>query len=553
MQKITILIIKSINTYYKILLFICFFSLYQRLQAQKVYVLEEGKITQTISTKGKQQTSQIIDNLIKKAQKKAYLSASVDSVFYKENDTYLLFSLGKPYFLKQITAIELPEKRLKKFSVHYKKNKKYSLATVEKHKQKLLDNYTHYGYLQAKLNTNTIFIDTNKIKHIFFLDKGKLFFYRSIENAELKKSEIKFLSQLIGVRKGKPSNKKDIDNFEKKINQTFFYKVDSLKIKEDGGKLIVFPYLSDVSKNKIAAWLGFQTDNEQKSSFVGNVNFSTQNLLKTGESIDFQWDKSKPQSQDLQIKSKFPFLFGLPVGVQADFSLNKQDSSFFNRNYRLGLLTYPFMGADFSAYYNQKHTETYLNEQKGNRTKQNLYGLHFTYQNIDDLYFPNSGMKINCDINTGTQFSDSAKNMIINLSFDFSAYLKTPLGNLKIQNLFGKIYSPHLSQAELYQMGGLNNMRGFNERSVFCKTFNISTLEYRFLFNRSSYFKVFYDLGFFDMPLRQGEKYLQAVGGGLVLNTKGGILSLIYAVGKENPQRFDLKTAKVHIGYSIVF
>lgn len=547
------MIIKSINTYYKILLFICFLSLYPRLQAQKIYVLEKGEITQTISVKGKQQTSQIIENLIEKAQKRAYLSASVDSIFYKKSDTYLIFSLGSPYFLTQITAIELPKKELKKFSVHYTKNKKYSLVAIEKYKQKLLDNYTNYGYLQAKLNTNTIFVDTNKIKHIFFLDKGKVFVFRGIESTELKKSEIKFLSQLTGIRKGKICNKKNIDTFEKKINRTFFYKVDSLKIKEDNGELMVFPYLSNVSKNKMAAYLGFQTNDEQKISFVGNVNFSIQNLLKTGESIDFQWDKSKPQSQNLQIKSKFPFLFGLPVGVQADFSLNKQDSSFFNRNYRLGLLTYPFMGADFSAYYNQKHTETYLNEQKGNRTKQNLYGLHFTYQNIDDLYFPNSGMKIDFDINTGTQFSDSAKNMIINLSFDFLAYLKIPFGNLKIQNLFGKIYSHHLSQAELYQMGGLNNMRGFNERSIFCKTFNISTLEYRFLLNRSSYFQIFYDLGFFDMPLFKRGKYLQALGGGIVLNTKGGILSLVYAIGRQNPQKFDIKTAKVHIGYSIVF
>lgn len=547
------MIIKNINIYYKILLFICFFSLYPKLQAQKVYVLEKGKITQTISTKDKQQTFQIINDLINKAQKNAYLSASVDSIFYKENDTYLIFSIGKPYFLKQIIAIELPEKKLNKFSVHYAKNKKYSLADIEKHKQKILKNYTHYGYLQAKLNTNTIFIDTNKIKHIFFLDKGKIFFYRSIENDELKKSEIKFLSQLTGVRKGKLSNKKDIDNFETKVNRTFLYEVDSLKMKENNGELIVFPYLSDVSKNKMAAWFGFQTNNEQKTSFVGNVNFSTQNLLKTGESIDFQWDKSKSQSQNLQIKSKFPFFFGLPVGVQADFSLNKQDTSFFFRNYRLGLLTYPFMGADFSVYYTQKHTATYLDREKSNRTKQNLYGFYFTYQNLNDLYFPNSGMKINFDINMGTQFLDSTKNMMINLSLDFSAYLKMPLGNLKIQHLFGKMQSPNLSQAELYQMGGVNNMRGFNEQSIFCNTFNISTLEYRFLLNRNSYFQIFYDFGFFDMSLSKGEKYLQALGGGVVLNTKGGILSLIYAVGKQNPQRFDLKTAKVHIGYSLIF
>jgi outer membrane protein insertion porin family len=46
---------------------------------------------------------------------------------------------------------------------------------------------------------------------------------------------------------------------------------------------------------------------------------------------------------------------------------------------------------------------------------------------------------------------------------------------------------------------------------------------------------------------------LQATGVGLNIDTKTGIFTLIYALGKQNNNNFDLRTSKIHVGFNVLF
>jgi len=49
---------------------------------------------------------------------------------------------------------------------------------------------------------------------------------------------------------------------------------------------------------------------------------------------------------------------------------------------------------------------------------------------------------------------------------------------------------------ELFRIGGVNSIRGFNEQSIFTKNYSYFNFEYRFLASTTSYFYTITDLGF---------------------------------------------------------
>ena len=76
-----------------------------------------------------------------------------------------------------------------------------------------------------------------------------------------------------------------------------------------------------------------------------------------------------------------------------------------------------------------------------------------------------------------------------------------PLGRtstLKTSLHAAGMYGRQLFLNELYQIGGIKTLRGFDEESIFASSYAIGSLEYRYLLDRSS--NIF---GFIDMALVQ--------------------------------------------------
>jgi hemolysin activation/secretion protein len=108
---------------------------------------------------------------------------------------------------------------------------------------------------------------------------------------------------------------------------------------------------------------------------------------------------------------------------------------------------------------------------------------------------------------------------------------------------------------ELFRIGGLKTLRGFDEESIFCSTYIIPTMEYRFLFSKNSNLLLFAEGAWYDN--NSNGKYLQdtpiSVGAGVNFETKAGILSLNYGIGNQFGNGFDPRSGKIHFGLTALF
>jgi hemolysin activation/secretion protein len=134
---------------------------------------------------------------------------------------------------------------------------------------------------------------------------------------------------------------------------------------------------------------------------------------------------------------------------------------------------------------------------------------------------------------------------------EFAGYL--PLfkkSALKLGAQFASVYGEQIFKNELFRIGGLKTLRGTNEESIYASTYAISTIEYRFLFEQNSAIYLFADAAWYennsintyvtDMPY--------GVGAGISFETKAGIFSLNYALGKQFSNPLDIRSGKIHFG-----
>jgi hemolysin activation/secretion protein len=108
---------------------------------------------------------------------------------------------------------------------------------------------------------------------------------------------------------------------------------------------------------------------------------------------------------------------------------------------------------------------------------------------------------------------------------------------------------------ELYRLGGFRSLRGFDEESIPVRWYHTGTVELRYLLGSLSYAALFADGGLVSRRATDGyvEDVPIGIGAGLNFQTKAGIFSLNYAVGRNSSSTFDFRAAKIHFGYVTVF
>jgi hemolysin activation/secretion protein len=112
-------------------------------------------------------------------------------------------------------------------------------------------------------------------------------------------------------------------------------------------------------------------------------------------------------------------------------------------------------------------------------------------------------------------------------------------------------YSPLVFENEMYRLGGVSSLRGFDDQSIFTPYYLMANLEYRFLLSKNSYFSAFFNSAMvknnaanqkqFDFPY--------GFGAGAAIETKAGIFGITYAMGTQQNNKISFRSAKIHFGY----
>jgi len=124
---------------------------------------------------------------------------------------------------------------------------------------------------------------------------------------------------------------------------------------------------------------------------------------------------------------------------------------------------------------------------------------------------------------------------------------------LKLATQVGWFQSPNYFTNELFQIGGTNTLRGFDEASIYASRFGIATIEYRYLIGLNSFFFGFTDLGLTYNSVSSTDNNFIGFGLGMAFETKQGILNISLAEGKRNDLPFNFRQSKIHIGFVSLF
>jgi hemolysin activation/secretion protein len=200
-----------------------------------------------------------------------------------------------------------------------------------------------------------------------------------------------------------------------------------------------------------------------------------------------------------------------------------------------------------------------------NDTRTLFYTFGAEIINLDDRLMPRQGLYIDADLSIGTR--RIIPNPLVNASLYDGVILKSAqwlgLGILQYYLPLGRRFTllnmahggiriaQNIFQNELFRIGGLRQLRGFDEESILASSFGIFTAEFRFFLDNTSFLFAFIDQAWYEQ--KTADLYRRdlptGAGAGIAFQTAVGMFTINTALGRQNGSPIDLRSAKVHFGY----
>nr|WP_240965987.1 BamA/TamA family outer membrane protein [Pseudoflavitalea sp. G-6-1-2] len=320
---------------------------------------------------------------------------------------------------------------------------------------------------------------------------------------------------------------------------------------------------------------------------TGEATINLKNALGGGETIGLNWQQIQPKSPRLNLLYQHPYLFNSPFGMNLAFDLFKKDSSFVNISFLLGAQYALSTGKTGSVFIQNTRSNLLTVDTIAVKNQRKLpneadvtavnVGINYEWYNTDYRFNPRKGTDLFLSVSAGTK-NIRKNNVIVKLkdkddpSFDFSSlydtfklksyqfrvrvvasqYLRlTRVSTFKLGLNGGWFQSPNIFRNELFMIGGYKLLRGFDEESIYASQYAVGTGEYRYLLGMNSFLFGFVDFGYAKSEARniKVNNTFLGTGIGMAFETKAGIFNISYAVGKRDDTKFNLRQAKIHLGY----
>ena len=498
----------------------------------------------------------------------AYLAAGYDSIIVKDSIYKAYLTQGKQFYWSDIKTDSLDEYRsiLKKYKF---KDKPIDLQIYDKLINKILEFSANKGYPFASIDLKEISIDDNTIGGNLIVDKKNLYFFDSIIIKGDAVVQYHYLTNYFSLFKGDVFSMKKIRNTSSLIKNISFIEESGnpeLAFTDSTAELIL--YLKKKKANSFTGMLGIlpNSNTDKKIMITGDVNLLLQNSLSRGEIIAFKWQKYEQSSQNLFFDGFYPYIFKSYLGTGVNFFMEKKDSSYLNTDLKLNLRYFTFADNGFDVFYQSfnsfvlsKISENNLNA----NIKTNMGGLAYKFTKLNNINNPSRGVFFHSSSAMGLKqhsfgSNESQNEKILHTVHKLNIEYYIPLFryfSIKTANKTAFMYSPRLYSNELFRIGGLYTIRGFDELSIPASAYTMNSLELRYLFEENSAFFVFYDFAYYQKRIlnNREQNSLHGIGVGLDMQTTAGVFSLVYALGKQNDNLFNLNNSKIHIGYKNSF
>jgi len=511
----------------------------------------------------------------------AYLGAIIDSIKQDSLHTRAWIQTGKKYTWAHLSRGNVDEGMLSLVGFRDKlyAGKPFYYREVARLEEQLLKQCENNGYPFAQVKLDSVFVKGDEFRARLALDKNKYILIDSVVIKGNAKIAPAYLYSYLGIKPGDAYNESRVAAIRARLKEMAFIteqKPPEIVFGEKTTKLIL--YLQKRKASQFDGILGLVPNpTTGKVDFTGDVTLKLQNSFNHGEIIDINWRKLQAQAQTLNVKLNYPFLFSTPIGVDYALTLFKQDSTYLNVNQQFAVQYLLGGGSYFKVFVNSRISS--LLSTSGLETATVLpdyadvssltYGLGFRTQKLDYKFNPTKGYTFSISAAAGTKTIKENPNvnpvLYQNMKLssnqynaDMQAEYYFPLGGRNvIKTAFNGAFisADNLFQNELFRIGGLNALRGFDEESIYASTYGIFTLEYHYILEQNSYIFLFADGAWYEDS--QFNQYVQdtpiGLGAGIRFDTKAGIFSISYALGKQYSNPFEFKSGKINFGFVSLF
>jgi translocation and assembly module TamA len=527
--------------------------------------------------KDQQQAKEKINSLLKTIQAKAFLASNLDSLVTDSNQTTAWIRTGYPYKWAFLSQGNIDEGWLSKtgFRERLYRNRPFDFTEVRKIQDAIVKQAENNGYPFAAVRLDSLLAINGALSAALMIEKNQLYTIDSLTLKGKSKCKVGYMKNYLGIRPDDIYDESKINRISARIRELAFVKEvapPSARFYEKS--TVITLYLEDKKASQFDGILGVLPDNNKpgKVLLTGELNLRLQSAFGRGELIDLRWRKLQAQTQDLKVNLAYPYLFATPFGIDYKLDLYKRDTTFLNVNNNIGV-QYMLMGGNYFKVFLESRSSSLLSTvglenvstlPQNADTRLVLYGIGVKFDRVDYRLNPRKGFKVawnggagnkNIKRNSGLnpEIYDSLKLKTIQINSDVNLEVYFPLGKrhvIKTRMQAATMYNQQLFQNELYRIGGLRTLRGFDEESIFASSYGIGTVEYRFLLETNSYFYGFFDGAWYERntPNRYLRDTPYGFGAGISFETKLGIFTLNYALGSQFGKLSQIRAAKIHFG-----
>lgn len=534
-------------------------------------------IPKEVNAKDSADASAKLKNLRLKIVEAGYLTAGFDSINFKNDTIFAVLNCGEKYSWANLDKGNIPEEYLTAIGFREKlyRSEPFSPKALSRIMEQSLKLAENNGYPFASLTLDSLQIRAGEIDAQLNMALNQFTLIDSVIIKGGATTNRNYLQSYLGIKTQVPYNQSVLDKIPGRIKELPFLRV--IKPYEVGmrpGKADIYLYLDNKKASNFNGIIGILPDRETgKTQITGDVELNLLNTLKHGEAIKLKWQRLQTKTQELNLGIDYPFLFSTPIGIEASLNLYRRDTIFSQVNALAGLQYY-FKGGNFARVFYENNQANVISSDAFSidqyiDSRTNMYGVGLNFRRLDYRYNPTKGYFAETSLAAGQKTIlknpevDDAEYDGLDLKSDiYNAKLTTgtyiPIGNrstvlLRVRGAY--LLNENMFRNEIYRIGGLKTLRGFNEQSIFASSYAVGTLEYRFILEENSNVFAFFDQGIYED--RSTENTVSdtpfGFGAGINFETNAGIFSLTYALGKQFDNPIEIRSGKIHFGFISFF
>ncbi|HXC05166.1 MAG TPA: POTRA domain-containing protein, partial [Bacteroidia bacterium] len=427
----------------------------------------------------------------------AYLGAAYDSVLTDSLHTNAWIKTGKTYNWAHLSKGNVQEDLLSEmgFRDRFFSDKPVHYTELRKMEEKLLKYCENNGYPFAEIRLDSVQIRGDEFTACLKMNKNKLIHIDSIIIKGNAKVAPVYIYSAIGIKPGDLYNESRVAGIEARLKEIAFVKpIKPYEVVFTEKSTKLYLYLEKKKASQLDGILGLVPDPVTgKVTFTGDAHIKVQNTFNRGDLIDLVWRKLPSQAQSLNLKLAYPYILSSPFGLAYTLTLFQKDTTYLDANQQVDLSYLISTGNVFKVFIN--NSGSHLLSTYGLQTITTLppyadvnsltYGLGFTSSKLDYRFNPRRGYTFTISGGVGSKTIKQNVNInpvvYENLKLSSTQYKADMLAEY-YYNLFGRnviktslrgafLSSDNIFQNELFRIGGLQDLRGFDEESIYASTY----------------------------------------------------------------------------------